>query len=362
MRRREALKVLGAVGVGAGTTRAVDNVLLGYGTVGGTNLRDQDLTPLLTEHIRPRRWDYVKSGGRLSFSGRTLTVTGKHEETSLNPWKASGESAREAEGVHDLPGHPVAEIVADLGAIAAGDAMFTFHDPDEFFDRVESAPSRDYTVDALRGAGVEAVEPTTIHEFTEANPASPRAVVAGLVDGFRHHTYYDVPRYAAGAVKYNLLFGLYDPREHFEEPVDFDSLLTADDETGMFCNEFTDRSLEALHALPAPDQTIPVAGVSVADWRHKHVYTGIVSVIRWPDTSDEPGGGTIAESGPSEGNGRTARDTAGSGDGVLEVATTFVDYTHTTLYDDFNLTGLLGEGLGAYNRRHRADGIFWTRR
>lgn len=38
---------------------------------------------------------------------------------------------------------------------------------------------------------------------------------------------------------------------------------------------------------------------------------------------------------------------------------TFIDYTHTTLYDDFNLTSLMGEGFDAYNDRHRADEMFW---
>lgn len=344
MRRRRALKLLGIAGVGAGAARAVDNVLLGYGGVTGTNLREQDLEPLLTANVEPRRWSYAADGGRLSLDGGTLAVAGPGGETALDVPTASPDAAADADGLHDLPGTPAAEVVADLGAIDAGDARFTFHDPAGFFDRVtaDRARHRPYTVDALRGAGIRAVDPATVREFADADPADPRAVVEGLVGGFRRHAYYDVPRYTAGAIKYNVLFGAYDPRQHFEEPVDFESLLASDDETGMFCNEFTDRSLEALHAVPAPAQSVPVAGLSVADWRHKHVYTGITSVLR------RPGGGRGAAGAENDG-----RD--------LEVATTFVDYTHTTLYDDFHARGLLGEGLDAYNRRHRADSVSWNR-
>lgn len=346
MRRREALTLLGAVGISASTARAVDNVLLGYGAVSGTNLHEQDLIPLLTANIRPRRWRYAGAGGQLALDGGTLTVTGPDGETALDPWDTSRGTARDADELHDLPDGPVTEIVADLGAIDAGDTRYTFHDPASFFDRVTTARARPYTIDLLRGSGVRSVKPATVREFTGADPASTRAIVKDLVEGFRRHAHYDVPRYTAGAIKYNVLFGAYDPRDHFEAPVDFKSLLEADEETGMFCNEFTDRSLEALHAVPAPNQSAPVIGLSVADWRHKHVYTGITSVLRRP-------GGDGDETDLGAG--------AGAGQGDLEVATTFVDYTHTTLYDDFHATGLLGEGLDAYNRRHRADGIFWVR-
>jgi hypothetical protein len=45
--------------------------------------------------------------------------------------------------------------------------------------------------------------------------------------------------------------------------------------------------------------------------------------------------------------------------GELRFPMTFVDYTHTTLYDDVGLTGVLGEGLAAYDDGHRADEIYW---
>jgi hypothetical protein len=38
---------------------------------------------------------------------------------------------------------------------------------------------------------------------------------------------------------------------------------------------------------------------------------------------------------------------------------TFVDYTHTTLYDALDLTGIMGRGLAAYDDRHRATDVFW---
>jgi hypothetical protein len=37
----------------------------------------------------------------------------------------------------------------------------------------------------------------------------------------------------------------------------------------------------------------------------------------------------------------------------------FLDYTHSTLYDDLNLRGVMGEGLEAYNSRHRARELTW---
>jgi hypothetical protein len=66
------------------------------------------------------------------------------------------------------------------------------------------------------------------------------------------------------------------------------------------------------------------------DDRHKHVYTALASAY-------------IDDAGTT----------------VLPV--TFIDYTHTTLYSDLNATGVLGDGLDAYNDRHRATSIWWER-
>jgi hypothetical protein len=166
-----------------------------------------------------------------------------------------------------------------------------------------------------------------VEEVVAAPPTRPRAIAEGLVGGFREHASYDVPRYLAGSVEDNVLFGAADLREFFESPVDFEAV--ADGETtGLFCYELVYRSIEAFHATHPADQRVPVAGTVVFDDRHKHVYTGLASVVR-------------------EG-------------GDLVVPMTFLDYTHSTLYDDLALGGVLGEGLEAYNRRHRATAVYWS--
>jgi hypothetical protein len=43
------------------------------------------------------------------------------------------------------------------------------------------------------------------------------------------------------------------------------------------------------------------------------------------------------------------------------VVMTFVDYTHTTMYDDLHVKAVLGESLNAYNTRHRSTLIQWIR-
>lgn len=340
MKRRQALRLLGGLGLGAGIARAADNTILGYGVVTGTNLHEQDLDPLMTSDVVPSQWEYASGGSHLSLSGDELHVSGPEESTALDVFDAAPQAVREAEAVHDLSDTPVAEVTADLRAIESGALQCTYHDLSGFFERVTTGQPRPYTVDALRGDGIPNADVDLVGTFTQADASDPEAVIEGLVGGFRRHTYYDVPRYMAGAVKYNVLFGAYDPREWFEDPVDFESLLAADGQTGMFCNELTARSLEALHAVPGPDQTVPVVGTRVSDWRHKHVYTAISSVLRPDDDSAN-------ESGDS--------------DADLELATTFVDYTYSTLYDDFYLTWLTGDGLEAYDTRHRADWISWVR-
>lgn len=102
----------------------------------------------------------------------------------------------------------------------------------------------------------------------------------------------------------NILFETVDLRKHIKTPTEYDAL-EAGKTTGMFCYEFTWRPIEILHAIPAQRQRTPVMGTLVYDERHKHVYTGVASAFRDDDK--------------------------------LVVPMTFVDYTHTTLYDDLRL-------------------------
>ena len=95
----------------------------------------------------------------------------------------------------------------------------------------------------------------------------------------------------------------------------------------MFCQELTHRSIEAFHAPSVLAQSPPVASVIAFDPRPRHNYTAVASVPRR--------------------------------DGELVAPIAFLDYTHSTLYDDLNLRGVLGEGLEAYNSRHRARELAW---
>jgi hypothetical protein len=195
-----------------------------------------------------------------------------------------------------------------------------------FFDRVEAADPRPGIVTAIREKRDRIVDPDVVERFAGANPRNPAALVDGLTEGFREHTQYDVARYLAGSIEDNVIFGAADLRQYFEEDVDFEALLESDT-TGIFCWELVFRSIEALQSVRPVRQSIPVAACYVSDRRHKHAFTGIVSAIRV--------------------------------DGALRLPMTFVDYTHSTLYDDVRLTGVLGEGLAAYNDGHRADEIWW---
>jgi hypothetical protein len=324
--RRSVLKGIAGAGALLGAGRSVDNVLLGYGVLVGTNLREQDLGTLADEGFH--------SGGRSIPAGTHEIHAGPREVriaeggatvAAFDPIRTDPGDA-EAIGTEHGLGGATSELARDLGALAAGDHAFEFHGIDEFFERVRGVNARPYTAGAMRRwpwiADADRVE-----RFVEANPEQPEAVLEGLASGFRERTHYDVGRYVAGAVQDNVVMGAADLRAPFREPVGFEALLDDDGGTGMFCYEFTHRSIEALHAAPAPEQAVPVIGARVIDDRHKHVYTGVASVIR---------------------------------DGGLRVPMTFVDYTHATLYDDFNARGLLGDGVEAYDDRHRATAIEWA--
>lgn len=325
--RRQALRAAAGAGVTVGAAKAVDNVLVGYGTLVGTNLVAQAdsgaLASIADEGLRPARGPRFRVGKYAVTVGETVaSVEGADGRLAERPltdlsWEWAADFG--------LP-TPLGDLVGDLGAIARDEHRFEFHRVDDFFDRATGAATRPLAVGALRRWPT--TDPQHVRAFTGADPAAPRAVLAGLVEGFRTHTYYDAPRYLAGSIQDNVIFGAADLRAPFRDPVGFGALITGGGQTGLFCYEFTHRSLEALHAVPATDQTVPVVGARVWDQRHKHVYTAVASVLR--------DGGEVV------------------------VPMTFVDYTHTTLYDDANLRGLLGEGFEAYNRRHRASVVHWS--
>ncbi|MFP8957836.1 hypothetical protein ACLI4Y_14010 [Natrialbaceae archaeon A-CW3] len=338
--RRQLLA--GVLGSGAvvGGGRATYNVLLGYDRFTGTNLKRQDLDPLVAQRLRPSGEDIATvDGHHLVYEGETVSAVPEDDAADAVTVSVEDDPADAAvlDDERGLEDGPLEQLVADLGAIDALDVRdpgkatepvqvrFTYDSYPDFFSFVDSHEARPYTVNALRG--YRTADPGLIESFANADPADPKAVADGLVDGFRKHTNYDISRYAAGSVEDNVLFGARDLRQYFESPTDFDAIV-ADEDTGLFCNELTRRSVEALQAVSALEQTTPVVGGFVKDSRHKHVYTILASVVR-----DD------------------------SGDLVIPV--TFLDYKYATLAGDLRIRRLTGEGLDAYDSHHRATSIAW---
>jgi hypothetical protein len=315
---RRRLLGIGAGAVGLGAAKAIDNVVLGYGTIGGgTNLHEQELSPLLDER-RSLRGEFGAADRRYAVGEEAI-----HERRAgASGWRRYplDEPAPDTDrGVRELHG--------DVNAIDGGEYEYEPMGLEAFFDRLAGGASRPYTTAALRGSVSEPVTPTVVRRFADADPSDPDALVYGLKAGFREHAAYDIPRYVGGSIEDNVIRGAVDLRAPFEGPTDFETLLERE-RTGVFCWELTNRAVEALHANAATDQRPPVACFWVRDRRHKHVYNGLAGVIRE--------------------------------DGGLRLPVAFVDYTHSTLYDDLRVRRLVGEGLDAYDRRHRADEIGWS--
>ena len=322
--RRRFLAGAGATLGGVGAAKAIHNTTLGYGQFGmGTNLHEQDLTSVVSERLQPV-YDETFDGTRLRLV-----------ENGVTAWNADGthrldfttdlDEVRELDAEIGLGGRLTALFV-DGRALSAGDYTFEFSQPEPFFERVAASDVRPDAVAAIRGGRDRAVDKGIVERFADADPANVEALVDGLVTGFREHAGYDIPRYLAGSVEDNVVFGTVDLRKHFEGEVTFEAILE-NDGTGLFCWELVHRSMDALQAVGPWDQTVPVATCYVSDRRHKHAFTGVASAVR-------------------EG-------------GDLVFPMTFLDYTHSTLYDDLHLTGVTGEGLAAYTDGHRADEVFW---
>lgn len=330
MRRRRFLSVVGGGAAAVAGGKAVDNVLLGYGRVSGTNLVEQDLESEINERLGP-------------VDDRTIEVTGTAVELRSGalrvvdedlPWSTARRELERVERDHGLPGGALVELAADVPALRAHEHAVEPLGLEAFFQRAAASVTRPYAVAALRGPRVRDVSPTVVEAFTGVDPADPHAVADALVDAFREHTFYDAPRYAAGSIEENVLLGAADLRTPFDSPSDFRTMLDGENR-GIFCYDFAYRSIEAFHAVSADEQTVPVVGAYVRDARHKHAYTGLATVVR-----DE------------NGRERTGHPT---------LLVTFLDYTPTTAAHDFGVTPL-AEDPDAYGTGHRTTDIYWNRR
>lgn len=309
---------LAAVGGGVATY----NVVLGYDRFTGTNLTIQDLEALVLADLAASGGQEL-GGHRIRTDGDRLSVDDGAAELHLDREGPADAAAVDEE--FGLDGS-LRELVVDLGSIAAEEVEVVPASYPEFFDRLRTARTRPATVEALRGAGVRSVDPALVESFAGTASTEPRSLVEGLAEGFREFSYYDVPRYLAGSVQDNVIFGRRDLRARFESPADFESLAAGEND-GLFCTELTRRAMEAFHAAPASEQRVPTFTGYVHDARHKHVFLLIGSVVRE--------------------------------NGATTMPVTFVDYTYSTLYDDLRLRWALGEGIDAYTSRHRGDRIRW---
>ncbi|WP_276260523.1 hypothetical protein [Haloglomus litoreum] len=324
--RRTWLKRLGAAVVGVGAAKALDNVVVGYGVVTGTNLTEQSMASLVSAPFAWNdRWVEVP-GGRIELSngGERLSLRGAGSRSFI-VGETTPERAREAAAAVGVDPDAAEQAVADIRAFREGAVRYEPLPFDEFGAAAAEGTARPATTGLMR-AILREVDPAAVAAFVGVHPSEPVALAPALAEAFREHTYYDLPRYAAGSVEDNVIMGAADLRRYFESPTSFEALASGET-SGMFCYEFTFRSVQAFHAQPALDQSPPVAACKVFDERHKHVYTALATVTRR--------------------------------DGDLVVPMTFVDYTHTTLYDDLNLRGVMGEGLNGYTSRHRATELRW---
>jgi len=329
--RRRLLKWAGS---GLGTysiAEVVESILLGYGAVVGTDLIEQggdgSLAALANDRFSIRdHYSLTLDGTRLRIDdGQRLTIDpdGKHIRRRLSDLDPDATTSLDERFGRKFD--PVTELARDLPAIERRDVTYSFCDIDEFWSRLDTAKPRPFTVGAVRGPHYRTPDPETVKQFANRDPARPEFLVTDLTAAFRERTNYDMPRYIAGAIYYNLLFSTVDIREPFRSDVSMSAI--AEDGGELFCMEYTWRSIEACHAVPAHRQTVPVVGAEIHDDRHRHVYTGLASLVRENDK--------------------------------LVVIMTFLDYMHAVLYDDFSLRGVLGDGLDAFGDRHRATDIYW---
>lgn len=311
MNRRAVLARGLQSGVALGAAKAIHNTLIGYGQFGvGENLTTQDLSGLLAAGVLDRPPRTVSVG---SIDARVWDGTVRYDPgTGMRP---VDEDAPEG----------VAELERDVRAIAEDRVTFVVGPLEDLFAREGDEHLRPHTVAWLRGSRSGA--PATVRALAGTSPRHSPALIESLVTTFRNRTRYDVPRYLAGSIDDNVLPVEGDLRDPLRPEVDLERLTRAEEPIALFCTEYTRLANAAVQAAPAATQSLPLAGLTVRNARHGHVYNGFATVRR--------------------------------ADNRVVVHCGFADYTETTLVDDFRVRRLLDGPLDAYNGRHRADTISW---
>lgn len=322
--RRHVLTALGSGIAGLLGAKAVDNAVLGYGRLTGTNLLEQPLDGLAGAELRPTPFSVVLAGTTVTYDGARIRLGADGGSVSVPATDI--DQVRAIEHEHGLAGDPLAQLATDLAAVADDAVRFAFVDRASFIDRLGASATRPITVAALRGRGFRRPSPEIVRSFAGTDPANTAALVAGLAAGFRSHTHYDTGRYLRRSIQRNLLFD----RVSLDRPSATDyGTIAGEGRTPMLCWDYAYRSIEAFHVVPPHRQTLPVMGAVITDRRHGHVYTGLASVVR-------------------DGNG-------------LEIPMTFLDYRDAILRDDRRAGLRTGDEVNAYDTRHRATRISWDR-
>jgi hypothetical protein len=327
--RRAWLKRAGAATLGVSAAVTTNNVAVGYGVVTGTNITEQSIGDIASDPFLESVRRVPIPGGRLRIdhAGERLVVYGEDgaDGRRLALADTTPGQAREAAAAVGADPATVERAVTDVLALRAGEVRWKPVQFDAFRETVSKGEPRPAVTGLMRARYNDAA-PETVADFTGVPATDPVATAHALAEGFRETTYYDIPRYLAGAIQFNVLMNTVELRPYLRSDTSFEAL--AEGRTrGMFCQELTHRSIEAFHAPNVYAQSPSVASVVAYDPRHRHNYTALASFTR--------------------------RD----GDLVAPIA--FLDYTHSTLYDDLGLRGVLGEGLEAYNSRHRAKELTW---
>lgn len=324
---RRQLLAGGGVGVASvGTAKTADNILIGYGHLSGTNLTQQNLVPIANAGFSPASFEIQRDDIAFIFDGAKIRLIGTDYDETLSATEGDTGAAREMDRHNSFSGTPVLELVEDLTAFVDGKFEFEFFSVPEFFSRVSEGTTRPYTALAFRGSSRSTPHHTVIREFAAVEPTAVKELIDGLADGFRHYTRYNAERYIARSIQSNLLFNTVSLDSPFTHQTAFEEIMD-DPKTPFLCWDFTERSIEAFHAVSPVRQDVPIIAGRVDDARHGHVYTALATVLRQ--------------------------------DSSLRIPVTFLDYRNAILFDSGPLSLVFDPDVGAFDARHRATRIRW---
>ncbi|MFB6283990.1 MAG: hypothetical protein ABEK59_08685 [Halobacteria archaeon] len=327
MDRRKFLKLSGATGYLSLTAvvwyKILDNIHFGY----GKNVTNQDVSSKVEENLTPASVHKGRMDGYDVKTDHDLISFSK-KDNQIDTVNVGDRTVNEqSERIDATVGSQLDLLPVHLDRIRSGEFEVKPMSMDSFFRYTEKNNSNHYATGVLRNKSHVDKKPQ-ITEFSGAQPSDPENFLYSLSDSFQENATYDVHRYVAGSITYHVLMNKYDVRDLLEHDVDYEAL-NDNEQTAMFCYEFTNRSIEGLHSASPRKQDPPVFAGSVSDRRHKHVYTVVASLVT------------------------DGRD--------VEIPLTFVDYTYKTLYDGVGMDDLLGKDINGYDDHHRITDIYWRR-